>query len=161
MCSGLRNLRSCVLSFEDLVQAKERGTFDSAHKRNFDFKRFDMIADTTRQIAKQVLSQQQVEQSDLLYLQEQRKAGPVGYSNKTRGTCDDIRRVLPASPSFEIAHVAQTRVAKGKYLSREHQYMSEWMGGKYIRGLVDRVTGSTTSQRACLEQKARRTQTPH
>lgn len=149
------------MSFEDLVQAKDRGTFDSAHKRNVDFKRFDMIVDTTRQIAKQVLSQQHVEHSDLRYLQEQREAGPVGYSNKTRGTCDDIRRVLPAPPSFEIAHVGQTRVAKGKYLSREHQYMSEWMGGKYIRGFVDRVTGGTTSQRPCLEQKARRSQTPH
>lgn len=90
------------------------------------------------------------------------ESGPVGYSNMTRGDCNDIRRDLNERKPYKLDHAPQNRIIKGKYFSRQHQYMSEWMGGKYIRKLLNRVTDSTPQQQASIarQEKQRRSQTP-
>ena len=66
-CSNQKN----IISYRDLVDAKQLSSFDLTHKNNFDFKRFDMIPDTTRTITNQIRSNEQVQKQDLDYFYEQ------------------------------------------------------------------------------------------
>lgn len=79
-CEG--GTKTFANSTRDLIEGKQFKSFDLTHQNNFDFKRFDLIPGTKREIMKRILSQEHVDNGDLTYLYEQLETGPQGYSSR-------------------------------------------------------------------------------
>lgn len=73
-----------VNNTKELLEGRLPKSFDLIQVQNIQFKRFDLIPDTSRQIKSQILSNDHVYQADLDYL-ESKRSKPLAYSDKPYG----------------------------------------------------------------------------
>ena len=108
------------MTFQDLIRTKTMKNFDLIRKKNNDFKRFDMIAETSREIAKKLRGSEHVVKEDLDYYYEQLESGPKGYSSQTVGDFTDIchkngkNKVSSQSNTYASSNKP---ILKGKYIN--------------------------------------------
>jgi hypothetical protein len=81
-CDGAKPI---IHNTKELLEGNPLQSFDMAHKKNIDFKRFDLIPNTSRHIREQFLTNSQVELYDLNYFYDQIENGPQGFSNRPYG----------------------------------------------------------------------------
>ena len=119
-CEGETKSTQQIMTFQDLIRTKTMKNFDLIRKKNNDFKRFDMIAETNREIAKKLRGSEHVVKEDLDYYYEQLESGPKGYSSQTVGDFTDIchkngkNKVSSKSNTYASSNKP---ILKGKYIN--------------------------------------------